>query len=65
MPKRLKWSSSDRPALIRDAAAIAGAGLVCAGLWSYSVGFALIWSGAVIIAVAIALEAKAHRSNVA
>jgi len=61
MLKRLRWSLF-RADLLRDAAAIAGAALVCAGLWLYSAALALIWSGAVTIAVAIALEAKAHRS---
>jgi hypothetical protein len=54
-----------RAGLLRDATAIAGAALVCAGLWWYSAGLALIWSGGVIIAVAICLEARAHRSDVA
>ncbi len=68
MLKRLKLSSSRRgAALVRDAAAIAGAVTLGSGLWIlFGAGAAFVWGGAITMTVAILLEAGAdhNRSDV-
>lgn len=69
MTMTTKWSSSSRPAilrrdaLLRDAAAIAGVVLIASGLWLLNASAALIWCGAVLLAVAIGAERAAQRGG--